>query len=88
MSNEDLTPEEFANDQGLTLESTEFVAGMEVAVYTDEAGETLYTMIYPDGTVDEETLSDVWMSGNYTLGRTRNGDREVMLDDDGVHRDW
>lgn len=88
MSENDLTPDAFADQLGFTLEGTEFVAGMEIAEYTDEEGETLYTMVYMDGTVDPQTLSEVWKDGGYTLARSRKGDLKVMLDDDGVHRDW
>jgi predicted heme/steroid binding protein len=88
MTDKDLTPESFAEQLDFTLEGTEMVAGVEVAEYTDENGDTLYTLVYMDGNVDPQTLSEVWKDGNYAFGRSRKGDLKVMLDDDGVHRDW
>lgn len=88
MSDETLTPEQFADELDLTLEGRRMLKGVEFAEYTDDDGDSLFTLIYPDGNVDTQTLSAVYADGNLTMGRTRKGDLEVMLDDDGVHRDW
>lgn len=88
MTRTNLTPEEFADQFEITFEDTEHVAGVEVAEYTDEDGETLYTLVYMDGTVENETFSDVWKDGGHTLAEPRHGIKTVMIDDDGVHTNW
>ena len=83
-----MTPEELAEKLDLTLEGRELVAGVEFAEYTDEDGKTRYHLIYPNGYVDTMSLVDVHKDGNYTKARTRKGDRECMVDDDGIHLHW
>lgn len=83
-----MTPEKFAEKLDLTFEGTEWVVGVEFAEYTDSDGNTRYHLIYPDGDIDTMSLSEVYADGNLTMARTRQGDLEVMVDDDGIHREW
>lgn len=83
-----MTPEELADELDLTFEGTEMVVGVEFAEYTDNDGKTRYHLVYPDGNIDPMSLHDVYGDGNLTMARTRQGDLEVMVDDDGIHREW
>lgn len=83
-----MIPEEFAEELDLTFEGTDMVVGVEFAEFTDTSGKTRYHLVYPDGDVDTQSLVDVYADGNFAMARTRQGDLEVMVDDDGVHREW
>lgn len=83
-----MTPEEFSNELGFEFTGTEMVAGVGIALLIDYDGEERYHLVYPNGEVNTHPLSEVWKDGNYTKGITRHGDREVMIDDDGVHQNW
>jgi len=83
-----MEPEPFATELRLDYKGTEMLVGVEIAEFEDEDGETRYHLVYPDGHIDTQSLSEVYADGNYTMGRTRRGDLEVMIDDDGLHRDW
>lgn len=83
-----MEPEPFADEIGMTFKGTEMVVGVEIAEFEDEDGGTCYHLVYPDGHIDTQSLSKVYKDGNYTMGITRHGDLEVMIDDDGIHRDW
>lgn len=80
-----MKPEKLDEELNVTLEGTKMIKGVEIAEYTTGEEETIYHLVYPDGHIDEKALSEVWADGNYTKGRTRKGDKEVMLDDDGIH---
>lgn len=80
--------ETLAEELDLTLEETVMVKGVEFARYTDSDGKERFHLIYPSGNVETMSLSDVYPEGNYTMGVTRQGDREVMIDDDGIHTNW
>lgn len=83
-----VTPESLANEIGLTLEEFVMVKGVEFAKYTDSTGDTRYHLVYPDGHVNTMSLAEVYSEGNLTKARTRKGDMEVMVDDDGIHEHW
>lgn len=83
-----VTIDSLADQLDLDFEEEMMVKGVEFAKFTDEDDEVRYHLIYPDGHLDPMSLSEVYSRGNYTLARTRQGDMEVMVDDDGVHEHW
>lgn len=83
-----LTPEEYSESVDLDFLSTTMVKGVEFAKFGDDEGELRYHLIYPDGTVDATWLTEVYSRGNLTLAKTRKNNREVMVDDDGIHDDF
>lgn len=80
------TPEEYGDDA--TLLGTEMVQGVEFAHYERPSGTEFYVLVYPDGTVEDEPLAEVFPDGNYTKGRLESTGRRVMIDDFGVHHNW
>ena len=83
-----MNPNEFADELDLTLEDEIMVKGVEFAKYTDKNDNTRYHLVDDEGYVHPEILKEVYSSGNYTLARTSTGDKEVMVDDDGIHDHW
>lgn len=80
-----MDPREFGEELGITFEGTVMVKGVEFAEYMDEVHGTRYHLMFPDGDIDETILKDVYADGNYTKATLEEGE-EVMVDDDGIHR--
>lgn len=80
--------ETLAEEHNLQLEEKLMIKGVEFAKCINSEGDEVYHLIYPDGDVDERSLSEVYARGNYTLGRRQQDGAEVMIDDDGIHTEW
>jgi hypothetical protein len=83
-----LTPEEYGESIDIEFLETTMVKGVQFAKFEDNAGELRYHLIYPDGRVDATWLTEVYSEGNLTLAKTRKNNREVMVDDEGIHDDF
>ena len=70
-----------------TYQENIFVKGMEFLKFETEDGQERYFVHYADGTIDSTQFTDVYPSGNLTIGKKENG-KEVMIDDDGIHNSW
>lgn len=81
-------PQEFAENLVLDFEGISVLKGVKFAEFVDEKGRIRYHLVYPDGEVNEEALSEIYPKGNLTLARTFGDEREVMVTKEGIHDSW
>ena len=81
------TPQEYADTYDVELVSTDFSEkGVFFAEFRDN-DETFYYLLV-EGTLHGPKLTNVRSRGNQTIADVPKLRCSVMVDDDGVHKDW
>jgi len=84
---EAITPEKYADTYNVELVSTDVSKkGVFFAEFRDD-DETFYHLLF-EGVLHGPKLTNVRTRGNYTIADLLESGYTVMVDDDGIHKDW
>jgi len=84
---EEATPEEYADTYNVELVSTDVSEkGVFFAEFRDNDEPFFYFL--SGGVLHGPKLTNIRSSGNYTIADLPESGYTVMVDDDGIHKDW
>lgn len=84
------TPEELEETSEGEITGTRMINGVEFVEYEEE-NDTTYYLLKPNGYIEMVPLTgldEFKHKPNYTFARLKKTGRKVMVDDEGVHREW